>query len=639
MKFRCEHCGAKYSISDDTVRGRILKIRCRACQEIMVVRDPARSMGSMDSISAHDLRAFLSRNSSGADESPVPKKWYLAREGQRYGPMGESEVAQALREGRFRPTDHAWHAGMGDWRPVRDLPELAVFVDEAGQGSQAQVESSGPIDPDATTYDGPPDQRAAEASSPAPRRRESRGEASSSAPVQEPGVSGVQPVVEAQPSATGPSTPFGGHAEQEPSPAVASDHVDLSESTSNTIGEETRMFLLASGLEQGKRRRLIILLTLVLMIFGYVGSVTLGWLPSPFGQGGMTVESVNKLGRRSFVRLLVLGDAAGASLRERMVVGAGISERLAWAPLFEEQNYLVDLKAIPGDLVQVRIGTANFRGCESLAPAGADAGATMADDFDCPQGHPTFKPFSSSALAEIAMADIIKLPVVDTIRTTYGDPAQPAKVLAYRKGTSIAAEDHQALMQFLSGEHLIQAEMDAIEEEERAAEAQQKAASKRRRKSAKTKKRKVDEDPAVRRERELRQKAKVSDSDLRRMATLQEALGTVRIPLAKVRLTPQPGRKSELDAEDINRVFKRGIKALNNCASRAMTRQEALHGELKLELTVQPTGRVSSVSALTPVYEGLPVTKCIINRAQRWRFPTFPGDPAVFIIPLKLPRR
>ncbi|HBU46732.1 MAG TPA: hypothetical protein DEB46_00350, partial [Myxococcales bacterium] len=53
MKFRCEHCGAKYSISDETVRGRILKIRCRACQDIMVVRDPARSMGSMDSISAH----------------------------------------------------------------------------------------------------------------------------------------------------------------------------------------------------------------------------------------------------------------------------------------------------------------------------------------------------------------------------------------------------------------------------------------------------------------------------------------------------------------------------------------------------------------------------------------------------------
>ena len=88
-----------------------------------------------------------------------------------------------------------------------------------------------------------------------------------------------------------------------------------------------------------------------------------------------------------------------------------------------------------------------------------------------------------------------------------------------------------------------------------------------------------------------------------------------------MRLTPQPGRKSELGAEDISRVFKRGIKALNNCASRAMTRQEALHGELKLEFTVQPTGRVSSVSVLTPVYEGLPVTKCITKRAKRWRFP------------------
>ncbi|MBF94039.1 MAG: hypothetical protein CMH58_02630 [Myxococcales bacterium] len=628
MKFRCEHCGAKYSISDETVRGRILKIRCRACQDIMVVRDPARSMGSMDSISAHDLRAFLSRNSPAKDEVPTPKKWYLAQSGQRFGPMGESEVAKALKEGRFLPTDHAWHAGMGDWRPVRDVPELAAFADEAGQRSrsQSQLEQMDSTDPDATAYDGPLNK---------PKTQSGRSEAE--------GRRGVDPV-------DGVATPQASTDQMQSSvspfskPPTGQDgaetgHVpiEVDEPSSNTIGEDTRMFLLASGLEQGRRRRLVILFSLLMIIFGYLGSVTMGWLSSPFGQGGMTVETVNKLGKRSFVRLLVIGKRSGEDLRARMVVGVGISERLSQEPLFEERNYQIALKAIADDLVQVRIGTANFRGCERLAAV--DGGAPTVDDFDCPPGHPTFRPFSSSALATMAMNDLMKLPVVRTIQGEYGDPSQQAKVLTYRKGMSLKAEDHQDLMQFLSGEHLIAAEMDAMNAEQAAEKARRARARKRVRKSRRKRAKPADEDPAARQERELRQKAKVSDSDLKRMAVLQQALGTVRIPLAKVRLTPQPGRKSELGAEDISRVFKRGIKALNNCASRAMTRQEALHGELKLEFTVQPTGRVSSVSVLTPVYEGLPVTKCITKRAKRWRFPTFPGDPAVFVIPLKLPRR
>ena len=208
VKFRCEHCGAKYSISDETVRGRILKIRCRSCQAIMVVRDPARSMGSMDSISAHDLRAFLSRNSPNEEESAAPKKWYLAREGQRFGPMGELEVAKSLREGRFRPTDHAWHAGMGDWRPVRDVPELAALVEDAGpQGAPPGVaEPSAAIDPDATAYEGPPQQRPKRTAQP-----DATGQSANR-------VHGIQPTEQAASTPSQPASPFSEASASKPDP-------------------------------------------------------------------------------------------------------------------------------------------------------------------------------------------------------------------------------------------------------------------------------------------------------------------------------------------------------------------------------------------------------------------------------------
>ena len=38
MKIICDSCGTKYSISDDKVRGKVFKIRCKKCSHIIVVR-------------------------------------------------------------------------------------------------------------------------------------------------------------------------------------------------------------------------------------------------------------------------------------------------------------------------------------------------------------------------------------------------------------------------------------------------------------------------------------------------------------------------------------------------------------------------------------------------------------------------
>ena len=38
MKIACESCGAKYSIADEKVQGKVFKIRCKRCSEVIVVR-------------------------------------------------------------------------------------------------------------------------------------------------------------------------------------------------------------------------------------------------------------------------------------------------------------------------------------------------------------------------------------------------------------------------------------------------------------------------------------------------------------------------------------------------------------------------------------------------------------------------
>ena len=38
MKFNCDSCGQRYAISDEKARGKVLKIRCRKCKQVIVVR-------------------------------------------------------------------------------------------------------------------------------------------------------------------------------------------------------------------------------------------------------------------------------------------------------------------------------------------------------------------------------------------------------------------------------------------------------------------------------------------------------------------------------------------------------------------------------------------------------------------------
>jgi hypothetical protein len=45
-------------------------------------------------------------------------EWYLARDGQQYGPLSEAELAKFIELGHLRPDDLLWRDGFADWRPA-----------------------------------------------------------------------------------------------------------------------------------------------------------------------------------------------------------------------------------------------------------------------------------------------------------------------------------------------------------------------------------------------------------------------------------------------------------------------------------------------------------------------------------------
>jgi hypothetical protein len=64
---------------------------------------------------------------------PAPSsqhQWYLARDGQQYGPLTDPELAKFVELGHLQPTDLLWREGFPDWRPA-----LAVFPPQPAAGA------------------------------------------------------------------------------------------------------------------------------------------------------------------------------------------------------------------------------------------------------------------------------------------------------------------------------------------------------------------------------------------------------------------------------------------------------------------------------------------------------------------------
>ena len=54
-----------------------------------------------------------------------PIQWYLARDGQQYGPLTDVEMQKFNELGHLKSTDLVWRKGFADWRPAGAVFEIA----------------------------------------------------------------------------------------------------------------------------------------------------------------------------------------------------------------------------------------------------------------------------------------------------------------------------------------------------------------------------------------------------------------------------------------------------------------------------------------------------------------------------------
>src|SRR5678815_2307605 len=73
VKFLCDRCKTRYSIADDRVRGKILKIRCKNCANVITVREGMPDADAVDPVRVRGKSTTQSPAPATAIDAPAPK--------------------------------------------------------------------------------------------------------------------------------------------------------------------------------------------------------------------------------------------------------------------------------------------------------------------------------------------------------------------------------------------------------------------------------------------------------------------------------------------------------------------------------------------------------------------------------------
>jgi predicted Zn finger-like uncharacterized protein len=145
VKFLCDKCKTRYSIGDERVRGKILKIRCKNCANVITVREgmdiaaheprrnptmaiqrvdfsePAPPAATRSTAAAAAPQGALGAAFASQLTKPPPaleEEWYVSIDGNQAGPYSLSEAQKWVASKPFAAELHCWSEGFDDWLPV-----------------------------------------------------------------------------------------------------------------------------------------------------------------------------------------------------------------------------------------------------------------------------------------------------------------------------------------------------------------------------------------------------------------------------------------------------------------------------------------------------------------------------------------
>jgi predicted Zn finger-like uncharacterized protein len=163
LNFSCNKCQRRYSIADDKVRGKTVKVRCKNCTNVISVEGPPEeteestrvvSLADVERLREQD-RSLAEEDAGGAvvspqAEAPSPaahswedeptrtmplrdtrSPWFVMVKSKQEGPLDEAALQELVDAGTVTGRSYFWQQGMPDWKRGSDIPELAELFTAA----------------------------------------------------------------------------------------------------------------------------------------------------------------------------------------------------------------------------------------------------------------------------------------------------------------------------------------------------------------------------------------------------------------------------------------------------------------------------------------------------------------------------
>jgi predicted Zn finger-like uncharacterized protein len=142
MKVSCQACGAKYTIADDKVRGRKVKIRCKSCGAPIVVDAASEAPPPPDATAAPAAEAPAAAAAPAAGGKVEPWSVNLSDTDQRT--MTTDEVVAGWKSGLVTSDAFVWKEGMGDWVAILESDELKSLLESSAAAPDPTATPFGP---------------------------------------------------------------------------------------------------------------------------------------------------------------------------------------------------------------------------------------------------------------------------------------------------------------------------------------------------------------------------------------------------------------------------------------------------------------------------------------------------------------
>ena len=114
MKFVCERCQTKYSIADEKVRQKVLKIRCKTCENVITIRDAV--VVTRPAASSSPARSVAPTR--GAVD------WQFASNGQQEGPFTLEALVRRIESSSTGEEVYVWNEHLDGWKEPPTVPEV-----------------------------------------------------------------------------------------------------------------------------------------------------------------------------------------------------------------------------------------------------------------------------------------------------------------------------------------------------------------------------------------------------------------------------------------------------------------------------------------------------------------------------------